>query len=135
MKNKFQPYDFKSVEEFLEFLPPDEFQIVEYLRNLIFNLVPGVTEKLNYNVPFYKRNKNILFIWPSSVLWGNKKSYSGVRLGFTNGYLMNDEINYLDKGDRKQVYYKDFSSIKEIDVDVLKAYLFEAVLIDEKLSG
>ena len=103
----------------------------ELLRKIIFNCLPDVTEKLSYNVPFYKRRKNIFFIWPASVLWGKKKTYAGVRLGFTNGYLMNDENNYLDKGDRKQVYFKDFASTKEIDLDLLKSYIYDAVIIDE----
>jgi hypothetical protein len=39
---------------------------------------------------------------------GKTKSYAGVRLGFTNGNLMQDETGYLDKGDRKQLLWKDF---------------------------
>ena len=54
----------------------------------------------------------------------------GVRLGFTSGNLLHDEINYLDKGDRKQVYWKDFYNIKDVDVDLLKPYIFEAALVD-----
>jgi hypothetical protein len=129
-----QNASFKSVDEFLEFLPDDELKITEYLRSLIFDCILNVTEKLSYNVPYYKRNANICFIWPASVLWGKKKTYNGVRLGFTNGYLMHDEINYLDKGDRKQVYWKDFTDIKQIDADLLKAYIYEAVEIDSQLA-
>ena len=129
---KMQNVSFRNVEEFLEFLPDDELQMVILLRKIIFNCVPNITEKLSYNVPFYKRNKGMFFIWPASVLWGKKKSYSGIRLGFQQGYLLSDELNFLNKGDRKQVYYKDFLSIKEIDVDVLKTYIFDAVLVDEQ---
>lgn len=129
-KRKMQQVSFSSVEEFLDFLPDDELRIVERLRALIFSCIPDITEKLSYNVPFYKRHKGICFIWPASVLWGNTKSYIGVRLGFNSGYLMRDELNYLDAGDRKQVYYKDFKDIHEIEQDVLKAFLFEALEID-----
>ena len=76
----------------------------------------------------------MFFIWPASVLWGKKQSYQGVRFGFQQGYLMADEINYLDRGDRKQVYWHDYTVIEDIDVDVLKAYIFEAVIIDEQLK-
>ncbi len=59
----------------------------------------------------------------------------GVRFGFSKGYLLTDEAGYLDKGIRKQVYWRDFTSVKEIDVDLLKAYIYEAAAIDEeKLS-
>ena len=47
---------------------------------------------------------------------------------------MNDEINYLDKGDRKQIYYKDFISMKEIDIDLLQSFIYEAAIIDEKFG-
>ncbi len=133
MKNKFQDVDFKNVEEFLDYLPANELVIVEYLRKLIFDCIPNCREKLSYNVPYYYRNKNICFIWPSSVQWGNMKE-RGVRLGFTSGNLLHDEINYLDKGDRKQVYWKDFYKVKDIDVDLLKSYIFEAGKIDESIT-
>ncbi len=126
-----QNVSFHSVDEFLEFLPEEELKIVELLRRIIFNCIPGITEKLSYNVPFYRRHKNIFFIWPAAVLWGTKKSYEGVRLGFSKGYLIQDEINYLDKGDRKQIYYKDFLSVKEIDIELLQSYLLEAIVIDD----
>ena len=76
--------------------------------------------------------RNICFIWPASVLWGNKKTYNGVRFGFTNGYLLTDPDNYLNKGDRKQVYWKDFINPSEIDPAILEPFLYEAVLIDDK---
>lgn len=67
-------------------------------------------------------------------MWGKKKTYKGVRFGFTNGYLLSDEISFLDKGDRKQVYWKDFENLNEIDVVLLKSYIFGAVEIDKQLS-
>jgi hypothetical protein len=133
-KQKMQDVSFRNIEDFLEYLPDDELKMVELLRKIIFNCLPDISEKLSYNVPFYKRHRNLLFIWPASVLWGKKKTYKGVRLGFTNGNLMGDENGYLDKGDRKQVYFKDFESIKEIDVDLLKSYIYDAAIIDEELK-
>jgi hypothetical protein len=129
---RMQNVRFRSVDEFLEFLPADELKLVEKFRDLIFDSVPGVTEKLSFNVPFYKKNKGLFFIWPASVLWGSKKTYEGVRFGFQQGNLIPDEINYLDRGDRKQVYWKDFKNQKEVDLDLLKAYIFEAAKIDEE---
>lgn len=133
-KRKMQNVSFKSVDELLDFLPEHELKIVSLLRQLILDSIPGCQEKLSFNVPYYKRNTNICFIWPASVLWGKTQTYHGVRLGFTNGYLMHDEINYLDKGDRKQVYWKDFTDIKQIDVDLVKAYIYDALEIDSELS-
>jgi len=129
-KRKMQNVSFRNIDEFIDFLPDNERKIVEYLRKLVLENIPDCTEKLSYNVPFFKRNSNICFIWPSSISWGNMKSQNTVRLGFAKGYLLNDSIHYLDKGDRKQVYWKDFSSIQEIDTDILKMFLFEAVHYD-----
>jgi hypothetical protein len=134
-KLKMQNVKFRDVDEFLEFIPADELKIVELLRNVVYNCIPDVSEKLAFNVPFYKRNKNICFIWPASVLWGKKKTYDGVRFGFNNGHLIKDEIGFLEKGNRKYVYWKDFKDIKSIDVPLLKAYIFEAVIIDEQLNN
>jgi hypothetical protein len=124
-----QNVNFRSVEEFLDYLPADELKIVEALREIVFECIPDCTEKLSYNVPFYKRSSNICFIWPASITWGGVKQH-GVRFGFTKGYLIRDESHYLDKGDRKQVYWKDFFALKEIDADLLRSYLLEAVELD-----
>ena len=132
VKRKMQNVNFADVEEFLAFLPEDELKIVERLRKIVFSCIPDCVEKLNYNVPFYKMHSNICFIWPSSVTWGENMKQRGVRFGFTNGYLLTDETGYLDKGGRKQVYWKDFYSLKEIVTELLKAYIFEAALIDEE---
>lgn len=127
-----QNVHFRDVEEFMAFLPEDELRIVQFLRTLVFDCMPACRENLAYNVPYYSRKKNICFIWPASVTWGKNKTYEGVRFGFTNGHLLNDEGGYLDKGERKQVYWKDFTDIRDIDKDMLRTYIFEAVKIDEK---
>lgn len=133
-KRKMQNVKFDSVDEFLDFLPVEELRIVELFRQLVFDCVPGLTEKLSFNVPFYKKHKGLFFIWPASVLWGNKQTFNGVRFGFQQGFLLEDEINYLEKGNRKQVFWRDFTKVKEEDVDLLKAYIFEAAIIDENFK-
>ena len=62
-KLKMQNVSFKTIDDFLEFLPEDELKIVELLRSIILNCIPDAKEKLTYNVPFYKRFKNICFIF------------------------------------------------------------------------
>lgn len=134
-KSKMQNISFDTVEDFLDFLPADELRIVNVLRMLVLDCMPDAIEKLSFNVPFYKRHKTVCFIWPASVFWGSKKTYEGVRFGFANGYLMQDEIGYLNKGDRKQIYWRDFTSVSEIDVSLLRAYLFEAMMIDDETKA
>ena len=134
VKQKMQEVSFRSVDEFLEFLPEEELKITEELRKTVFECIPEVKEKLSYNVPFYRKYATICFIWPSSVLWGKKKTYEGVRLGFAKGHLMKDTSGYLDKGDRKQVYWRDFPTIKDIEYDLVRSFLFEAALLDNKIK-
>lgn len=126
-----QDVSFRNIESFLDYLTEDERLITEYLRKIVFECMPECTEKLSYNVPYYKMKSNICFIWPGSISWGKVRN-KGVRFGFTKGYLLTDEINYLDKANRKQVYWRDFNSIDEIDKELLKYYVFEALIIDQK---
>lgn len=135
MANKLQPVSFRNIDEFFDFLPEDELKMVQIFRKLVLDCLPASTEKLSYNVPFYRINKNVCFIWPSSVLWGKTISFKGVRFGFNSGFLLRDEINYLDKGTRKQVYWKDFTSINQEDLDILRTYLFEAAEIDREVRS
>lgn len=132
-RQKMQSVSFRNVEEFLDYLPDEEREMTELLRKVVFSCHPEITEKLSYNVPYYKLHKQLCFIWPAAILWGPKKSYEGVRFGFTTGHLLTDEAGYLDRGNRKFVCYKDFLSIKTIDAELLRSYLFEAIAIDEEL--
>ena len=125
-----QNVNFRNIDELLEFLPEGERKIVELLRKIVISCIPDIEEKFSYNVPYYKRHFNICYIWPSSVPWGNVK-LTGVQFGFNKGYLMQHEVGWLEKGNRKQVFWKTFHSVKEIDADLLKAYIFEAVIVDE----
>ncbi|HNT19054.1 MAG TPA: DUF1801 domain-containing protein, partial [Saprospiraceae bacterium] len=63
-KNKMQNVSFRSVGEFLEYLPAEERVIVDVLRKLILDTLPGIEERLSFNVPFYRMKKDICFIWP-----------------------------------------------------------------------
>jgi len=126
-----QSVKFKSINEFFDFLLEDELIITEFLRDIIFECTNEVKEKLAFNVPYYMGNRGFLF---GQLLFcgGKKKTYEGVRFGFQQGNLLNVELNFLDKGNRKLIYWKDFKSIKEIDVDILKGYIFEALEIDRQ---
>ena len=130
LMNKFQPFSFKTVDEFLASLPDDELKITQVLRALALECIPDVKEKLGYNVPFYSRYSRICFIWPGSVPWG-KTIKQGVELGFCKGNLLADP-SYLNIGDRKEVYIKTFYSLKEINQDVIRQLLYEAAIVDEE---
>lgn len=127
-----QPYKYRSIEEFLDALPEQELKVTLFLRDIILSVMPEAEERLWYNVSMFKRRGDICFIWPASVLWGQKQTYTGVRLGFSKGYLLTDPTGYLDRGTRKQVYWRDFQNVEDIDIEQIRAFLFEAILIDNK---
>lgn len=121
-----QGLEFKTTEEFLDYLPEEEVEIVLFLRNIILNCMDG-KEKLAYNVPFYYRHSRICYIWPASIPRG--KVEKGVAIGFCKGKLLSDDTFETTKFASKQT----FTSVKEIDVALLKQQIYEAVLIDEQI--
>lgn len=131
--SKYQHVDFKTVEDFLGYLPEQELKIVTFLRSVVLDCIPDCTEKLSYNVPYYSRHSRICFIWPASIPWGNH-TIKGVQFGFCYGYLLQDDVGFLNKGLRKQVFWKEYSTLKEIDVYLLKSFLYDAIAIDEQLK-
>lgn len=123
-----QGLQFKTTDDFFDYLTEEELELVLFLRKIILECIPAVKEKLAYNVPFYYRHSRICFIWPSSIPWG--KVDKGVAIGFCKGDLLTDETFKTTKFISKLV----FTSIKEIDVDFLKQQIYEAVLIDEQIA-
>jgi len=127
--SRFQPFSFRHLDDFLGFLPQEEYAIVMQLRRLVYECIPDAKERLAYNVPFFYRHARICFIWPGSVPWGQKVK-QGVELGFCKGHLLTNP-SCLNAGNRKEVYIRTFHSVKEIDTEALRPLLFEAVEIDE----
>jgi len=125
---------FHSFVEFWEYLPENERLIVDVIRQIILeNLPSSCKEKLAYNVPYYYGNKRICLIWPGSIPWGGIRS--GVLLGFCQGNRLEDPNGYLNHGTNKQVYYKIFNSVDEINEVSIISILNEAVNFDAKLKS
>ena len=125
--NRFQPIDFQDLDDLFEFLPEEELKIVRSLRNLVYECIPEIKEKLSYNVPFFRLKKTICFIWPGSVPWGG--TFEGVQFGFTQGYLLAHN-GYLETGKRKYVRTKTFKKSEDIDFEKLRLLLYEAFELD-----
>jgi hypothetical protein len=53
-------------------------------------------------------------------------------LGFTKSYLIDDDIGYFDKGNRKQVCWHDFQTISDLDHDLITMYILMASEIDAR---
>ena len=123
---------FATAQELLDFLPADERELMERLREFIISEAPRLRERLSFNILAYKGRRDVCFIWPASVLWGGKKTYDGVRFGFSHGNLLSDPSNYLDRGGRKEVYWRDLQSFTAMDQRMLRQLLHEALERDRE---
>ncbi|HRH70102.1 MAG TPA: DUF1801 domain-containing protein [Flavobacteriales bacterium] len=126
---------FASAQDLFDFLPADERELMERLREFIISEAPELKERLSFNILAYKGRRDVCFIWPASVLWGGKKTYEGVRFGFSYGNLLPDPSNYLDRGGRKQVYWRDLQRFTTTDERMLRQLLREAVEMDRQRAG
>jgi hypothetical protein len=119
----------KSLLQLFQLLPEEERIIVDVLRQIIQENLPGYCkEKISYNVPFFYGNKGICIIWPSTIPRGGIKE--GALLGFWYGNKLNDIDNYLTHGTNKQIFYKIYKSAEEIDEAAIVKLLKEAIRID-----
>lgn len=119
----------RSVLQLYEMLPEHERMIVDILRQLIKDHLPAnCKEKISYNVPFFYGNKGICIIWPSTVPRGGIKK--GVLLGFWYGNRLKDVDGYLAQGTNKQIFYKIFNTVEEINIKAIVKLLREAVKLD-----
>lgn len=121
---------FWSPVELFEFLPRDEALITDILRGITIETLNGYgKEKLSYNVPFFYGKKSICLIFPASIPRSGIKS--GVLFGFWYGNRLKDESNYLTHGTNKQIFYKVYQSVDEIDIPALTGLIKAAVELDK----
>jgi len=134
---------FRTLAELVAFLPEDEALLLDEARCLVLastslstaDTLPELHERISYNVPYFRGFRDVCFLWPGSVLWGRKRSYEGVRFGFAQGYLLQDAGGYLDRGTRKQIFWKDLTTWNPRDEQALRTLLFEAGEVDESLRA
>src|SRR5690349_15926703 len=121
----------KSLLQLYEILPENERIIVDVLRQIIIdNLSSYCKEKISYNVPFFYGKKGICIVWPSTIPRGGIKK--GVLLGFWYGNKLTDVNSYLTHGTNKQIFYKIYYSIEEINEEEITLLLKEAVQLDKQ---
>ena len=130
MDLKKRPPGFRSMGEFWAWLPDDEREIVDVLRQIVLENLPSETvERFAWNVPCYYGKRQICIIWPASVPRGGIKT--GVLLGFSKGRLLEDRDRYLTHGTNKVIFYKIYRSVDQIDERAIVKLLREAVRVDD----
>ncbi len=114
-----------------EAIPSHERIMVDVLRQIITATLPAYCkEKIAYNVPYFYGYKGICIIWPAAIPRGGIRK--GVLLGFWHGNKLADEDKYLTHGSNKQVFYRIFNDVEEIDIPAIEKLLKEAVKTDVK---
>ncbi len=118
-----------SVVQLMELLPEKERIIVDVLRQIISENLPAYCkEKISFNVPYFYGKKGICIIWPSTIPRGGIKE--GVLLGFWYGNKLADKDRYLTHGTNRQIFYKIFKNVEDINVHTIVKLLKEAIKVD-----
>ncbi|MFZ1371604.1 MAG: DUF1801 domain-containing protein [Ferruginibacter sp.] len=122
----------ESILQLYDAIPVHQRMMVDVLRQVITATLPEYCrEKISFNVPFFYAQhaahgpKGICIVWPAAIPGGGIKK--GVLLGFWHGNKLVDEDKYLTRGSNKQVFYKIFNDVEEIDVPAIEKLLKEAV--------
>jgi len=130
--NKFQKVDFTSISDFLDYLPEEELEIVEALRNIVVECLPECHEKLAYNVPFYYGNLRICYIWPSVIPWGGINE--GVALGICQANLLEKYSQNLNFSNKNTIGNLCFKSLHDINPELVVNLLLEAKRVDDEIG-
>lgn len=118
-----------SLASLYSILPEQERILVDFLRQLVHESLPEYCkEKISFNVPYFYGNKGICIIWPATVPRGGITS--GVLFGYWYGCKLKDVNQYLTHGTNKQIFYKVFQSIEQVDVKAIKKLMKEAIILD-----
>jgi hypothetical protein len=115
----------EDIEIYLETLPLDQQKIMELLHNQL-SIIPHITGKIRYAIPFYYRHSWICYL--------NPLKSGGVELAFTRANELLAVKDLLDFSNRKQVGGIRYSHPGAIDWNVFQVVLQEALLLDEKVS-
>ncbi|MGV3598668.1 MAG: DUF1801 domain-containing protein [Bacteroidota bacterium] len=122
-----------SVEEYISLLPDDERLVAARLRSIILETSPKFTEKLSYGVPYFYINSRVCFIWPASSPLSIHKQ--GVQLGFCRGNQLSNSHGIMNMADRKVVGIVLYNHLNEINEDLVKELLFEAIELDALVAN
>lgn len=115
--------------DFLLSLPDHEAALVKRLHEIVITTLPELQCKFSYEVPYYFGKRRVCFIWPASK--GASGVKDGVLLGFCEGHRIGDESGSMKMENRKQVGVIVYTSLKQIDPEVIIPLLQQAWLVDK----
>jgi hypothetical protein len=110
-----------------DFAPPT-VALVEELRSLVRDAIPGVAERvrpgwrlIGYDAPVRRGTRYVAWIFPERV---------HVHLGFVQGVLIQDPDRRLEgRGETKNARWLTWRPGEAIDADAVRAFVREAVRV------
>jgi hypothetical protein len=106
----------QKVDHYIDQLPDAEKEVAEYIRELIFGLIPNVEERYSFNLPFYH-------YFGMFCYFNRIKKGGGIELVFCRGKDLVMAFPELQVKGRAIMAGITFRSIKEIDKPLLQSLL------------
>jgi hypothetical protein len=113
------------ISDYTQSLNKEQRDVIQCLHDLIAEN-PGIEIKKRWNLPFYYRK--------SWICYFNILKNGIVEWGFTRGNELSNEEGWLKTKGRKQILSAEFKRVQEIDIEVARQYIQEALLLDEHVT-
>ena len=112
------------VEQYIFKQSESTSDILDFLNVYIMSFDPMMKVAMKWSVPYYSRKKSICYL---RVLQDNS-----IELNFTKGKAFKDQTKaLLFFGKRTAIGGVQFTNLEDIDEDLLKLLMEEAIRIDE----
>lgn len=95
----------RKVDEFIESMPEEKRELCEKIREMIWEHVPAVEEKISFKIPFYNYFGMFMYLNPSK---------EGIDVGFCRGKDLVDAFPQLTTGNRAIVAILSIKNKKDI---------------------
>ena len=102
-----------EVSDYIEKAPDSLKELMEKLRNLIHDSVPGTIEQLKWKQPVFKKDKDFCYL---------KYSKEHVTFGFINASLLKDPDSLL-QGSGNTMRHVKIKSTKDINEKLFRSWL------------
>jgi hypothetical protein len=113
----------RKVDEFIEALANEQRELCELIREMIWENVPAVEERLSFKIPFYHYFGILMYMNPSK---------QGIDIGFCRGKDLVEAFPQLIIGNRAIVAILTISSKKDIHSLDLRQLIITAAAWNEE---
>lgn len=114
-----------NVDSYINTLPDERSALVQYLRHFILSVHPDISDCLKYGTLFFM----CCGTW---LCYINAKK-TEVDIGFPRAPLMKDEQGALQQKGRKIIKTISFGYNEDVNTDVLRILILEAVRVNQSL--